>query len=295
LDESFAGADGLPHFVEGYNQLLAVLEMMTPKLILLSPPFAEDLGRPLPDQVEHNRDIEQYTAAIKSIADQRHLPFVDLFHPLVEFKKANPAVRLTHNGILLNESGYWIAAGEIEKQLGLRPEPAQLTLNGDGKILSSHGVKVAAGQPGEKGVKLEVTSEHLPVPAAPAPLAKIAPSMEPAPVVQVTGLAPGDWTLAIDGKPAVTASASQWNSGVDINAGPDVEQVEKLRALFGQRNDLYYRRWRPFNDHSRHWTYIGGDFALYDKEVAIDDQQIAELARPMAHMYSLSKSGSAKP
>jgi hypothetical protein len=89
------------------------------------------------------------------------------------------------------------------------------------------------------------------------------------------------------------ASAAQWNSGVDIAAGPDADQVQKLRAVFGQRNDLYYRRWRPFNDHSRHWTYIGGDYALYDKEVAAEDQQIAELAKPAMHTYTLSKS--AKP
>ncbi len=59
--------------------------------------------------------------------------------------------------------------------------------------------------------------------------------------------------------------------------------------LIGQRNELYYRRWRPFNDHSRHWTYIGGDFAMYDKEVAIDDGRIAELARPASHTYSLAR------
>ncbi len=121
--------------MEGYNSLLGVLEHLTPKLVLLSPPFAENLGRPLPDQVEHNRDVERYTAAIKTIAEQRHLPFVDMFHPLVEAKRANPDICLTHNGILLNESGYWIAAQEIEKQLGLRPEPVHLKVSGDGKVL----------------------------------------------------------------------------------------------------------------------------------------------------------------
>jgi lysophospholipase L1-like esterase len=289
LDESFAGAGGLPHFVEGYNNLLAVLEHLTPKLVLLSPPFAEDLGPPLPDQVEHNRDVEQYTEAIKAIAEQRHLPFVDLFHPLVDAKRANPGIRLTHNGILLNENGYWIAAQEIEKQLGLRPEPAQLKVSGDGEVLSSAGVKAVPAAPAQHGVNLEVTRAYLPAPAAPGPVAKIAALADPAPIIQVTGLTPGDWALAIDGKPAVTASAAQWNSGMDITSGPDNEQVEKLRMLIGQRNDLYYRRWRPFNDHSRHWTYIGGDFALYDKEVAIDDAQIAELARPVRHSYSLTK------
>ncbi|HWE00768.1 MAG TPA: GDSL-type esterase/lipase family protein [Tepidisphaeraceae bacterium] len=295
LDESFAGVDGLPHFVEGYNELLAAMEKLTPRLVLLSPPFAEDLGRPLPDEVEHNRDIERYTAAIKAIADQRHLPFVDLFHPLVEAKRANPAIRLTHNGVLLNESGYWIAAQEIEKQLGLRPEPAQLTVSADGKILSSHGIKVSAVAPENQAIRFEATAANLPAPAVPAPIAKITALMDPAPIIQAAGLAPGDWTLSIDGKASATASAAQWNSGVDITGGPDADQVEKLRTQIAERNDLYYRRWRPFNDHSRHWTYIGGDFALYDKEVAIDDQKIADLARPANHVYSLTRNAGSKP
>jgi len=292
LDESFAGAAGLPHFVQGYNDLLAVLEHLTPRLILLSPPCAEDLGRPLPDQVEHNRDVEQYTAAIKAIAEQRHLPFVDLFHRLVEAKRANPNLQLTHNGILLNDNGYWIAAQEIEKQLGLRPDLVQLKVSSDGKVLSADGVKAAPVDPAQPGLRLEVTRGNLPAPAAPGPIAKLAAFADPAPVMQVTGLAPGDWVLAIDGKPAVTASAEQWNSGVGITTGPDEEQMEKLRVLIGQRNDLYYRRWRPFNDHSRHWTYIGGDFALYDNEVAVDDAQIAELTRPVSHTYVLAKAAS---
>jgi hypothetical protein len=95
--------------------------------------------------------------------------------------------------------------------------------------------------------------------------------------------------LAIDGKPAETASAAQWNSGVAITGGPDAEQLENLRTLIAQRNDLYYRRWRPFNDHSRHWTYIGGDFALYDQQIAAMDQRIAALVRPTGRTYSLSK------
>jgi len=290
LDESFAGPEGLAGFVEGYNQLLAILEKLTPRLVLLSPPFAEDLGRPLPDQVEHNRDAEQYTAAIKAIADERHLPFVDLYHPLVEAKRANPAVRLTHNGILLNESGYWIAAMEIEKQLGLSAGPTHLAVTSDGKVVSSSGLKAGKVEVGPQGVRLDAVGEHLPAPAAPGPIAKVAEAMEPAPVLQVAGLGAGDWVLTIDGKPVATASAAQWNSGVPIAGGPDAEQVEKLRTLVAQRNDLYYRRWRPFNDHSRHWTYIGGDFALYDQAVTIVDQQIADLARPVAHSYSVTPS-----
>ncbi|HWE00813.1 MAG TPA: SGNH/GDSL hydrolase family protein [Tepidisphaeraceae bacterium] len=288
FDESFAGAEGLPHFIEGYNQLLDQLAKLTPKLVLISPTFGEDLGKPLPDEVEHNRDVEQYTAAIKTIAETRHLPFVDLFHPLVEAKRANPEIHFTHNGVLLNDAGYWIAAREIENQLGLHAEPVHVSVTSDGKVLASAGAKVETSEPAG-GLHLKLTDAVLPAPAAPASLAKIAATMEPPPVFQVSGLAPGDWTLSIDGSPAVTASAAQWNSGVAVTQTPDAGQTEKLRQALAQRNDLYYRRWRPFNDHSRHWTYMAGDFGMYDKEIAGVDEKIAGLTQPVAHVYTLAK------
>jgi lysophospholipase L1-like esterase len=52
---------------------------------------------------------------------------------------------------------------------------------------------------------------------------------------------------------------------------------EKLRAAIVQRNEIYYRRWRPFNDHSRHWGFMAKDFKLYDDEVAAQEKVIDEL------------------
>ena len=55
------------------------------------------------------------------------------------------------------------------------------------------------------------------------------------------------------------------------------EAMAKLRSAIVVRNQLFYRRWRPYNDHSRHWGFIGGDFKLYDQEIAAQERRIAEL------------------
>jgi lysophospholipase L1-like esterase len=192
--ESFQGEKGLTRFSDDYKHLLATLSPITPKLILLSPIFHENLGPPLKDPSDHNRSLAQYTAVIAAIAEQQKLPFVDLFQGLSNYKRAHPAERLTSNGITLTDAGYSVVAAEIERQLGL-----------DGKQLTT-----------------------------------------------------------------------------DLT-------VENLRQEIIRRNELFYRRSRPFNDHSRHWTYISGDYALYDRQLADVDQAIAELRRRAAHESSITR------
>ena len=108
----------------------------------------------------------------------------------------------------------------------------------------------------------------------------------------VTGLPSGDYTLKIDGKEILHASAADWQRGVHIAQGSMFDDAEKLRAAIVQRNQLFYRRWRPYNDHSRHWGFIGGDFKLYDKDIADQEQRIAELRNPGTRTYEITRKGS---
>ncbi len=53
--------------------------------------------------------------------------------------------------------------------------------------------------------------------------------------------------------------------------------TEELRRAIVKCNELFYRRWRPFNDHSRHWGFMAKDFQLYDEEVAAQERVIDQL------------------
>src|SRR6266478_4386675 len=71
MNESFDGPQGLAGFIEGYEQLLAKLAPLKARLVVLSPTYHEDLGRPLPDPADQNKNLEQYTAALKKLAAGR--------------------------------------------------------------------------------------------------------------------------------------------------------------------------------------------------------------------------------
>ena len=99
MNESFDGEAGLSHFIDGYNALLDDLAKTGAKIWLIGPNRHEDLGRPLSDPGEHNKQLKMYTDAIAKIAGKRGYGFVDLFVLL----PSEP--RLTDNGIHFTDQG----------------------------------------------------------------------------------------------------------------------------------------------------------------------------------------------
>jgi lysophospholipase L1-like esterase len=114
MNESYAGPQGVDPFSQQLDRMLDMLSRTQARIILLSPIRHEDLGRPLPDPAEHNRNLRLYVDAIARIAARRSYDFVNLFD--LAGSKDQP---LTENGIHLNDRGYRAATWAIERALGL--------------------------------------------------------------------------------------------------------------------------------------------------------------------------------
>ncbi len=199
---------------------------------------------------------------------RRKVHFIDLFHPLEAAKLAEPTVRLTTNGLLLTRAGYAIAAKATEEQLGLPPRRWQVHVDWTGKIVACEGVKIKALEGAATSLRFEAVAAILPV-AEPAE----------ANMLRITGLPPGKYRLKVDGQEILQASAAEWAT-VSTSAKARLSLTPKNCTALVLRNQTFYRRWRPYNDHSRHWTYIDIDFKLYDVEIAKEEQHIAELRKP---------------
>jgi lysophospholipase L1-like esterase len=274
-NESFAGPAGLPAFLRGMDHLLDQLAPLKARVVILSPTFHEDLGRPFPDPAAHNRSLGQYTAALAKLAARRKLRFVDLFHPLADYKKFRPRDQLTTNGLLPNARGYWLIAAWVDEQLAGETGTWEIEVEWTGKVRSARGAKVARVHAGADSLRFDILPERLP---APWPGQMVEGRID-LPMLVVRGLAPGKYALKVGGREVERRDAAEWKDGV-VPDDPSWSQAEKLRAAIVKKNKLFYRRWRPFNDHERHWTYIGGDFKLYDAEVAREEAVIARLRRP---------------
>jgi lysophospholipase L1-like esterase len=122
---SAAGLDSSRRlFLEGYQGLIDRVRADSGdslrEIVLVSPPPLENLGAPLPDQVQNNQNLASFRDGIRELAAKNGIRFVDLFAALGgdDFKGtvANPA--LTDNGVQYSEAGLGVIAREIVKGLG---------------------------------------------------------------------------------------------------------------------------------------------------------------------------------
>ena len=93
-----------------------------PRLVLVGPTAAEDLGDPnLPSASEHNERLRVATRAMAAAADEYNVPFVDLFTPTVaRFAEGDD---LTLNGVHLAEAGNRVVGRMLAEALvGALPE-----------------------------------------------------------------------------------------------------------------------------------------------------------------------------
>lgn len=274
-NESFEGEAGLAGFLQGLGDLLKQLKPLNARVVILSPTFHEDLGRPFPDPQPHNRQLQQYVAALDKWAADQKLDFIDLYQPLAQCKKAHPLQPLTTNGLLPNAAGYWAIAQAIDQKFFSRGLGWQVELDQAGKGLNLVNAKVGQIKASPGYLQFALTPDHLPI--LPQPGNEKATA---GPRLRIAGLTPGTYLLRIQGKDWQTASASDWQSGLDLKLDPGLEQAEKYRREVIKKNELCLRRWRPFNDHERHWGFIGGDFKLYDAQIAAQEKALDALRRP---------------
>ncbi len=120
-NESFEGEKGLPRFVRGLNTLLDALAPAKARVVLLSPMRQGNMGAPLPNPAQHNKDLRLCADAIRDVAKKRGAMFVDLYDL---FGDPAHVKGVTENGIHLTSDGYRWSAPLLARGLGL-PAPTQ--------------------------------------------------------------------------------------------------------------------------------------------------------------------------
>jgi lysophospholipase L1-like esterase len=292
-NESYAGEAGLDGFLAGLDVLLAALDETGARIVFIGPPPHEDLGRPLPDPAEHNRNLKLYSDAIGRVAAKRGAPFVNLFELLGKLQPAAGAP-LTDNGIHLTAYGYWRVAALIEQALGLPERRWKIEIDAARGNIAARGTVVSGATFSPTGVRFVAHDVQLPLPPPPddAPSESLAVSPR---IVRAFDLPEGTYALTIDGRPAASGTRRQWLDGIAIGGGPQREQAERLRAATLEKNQLSFHRWRPQNV-----TYLFGfrkheqgnnavEIPRFDPLVAEREAAIRGLCVPIEHEYQLVK------
>lgn len=111
FNESFAGPAGLARFREDYPAFMELYATRygaggKARFILVSPVAYENANLPLrPDGTTENANLQRYADAIRRVAEERNLPFIDLFTPTLELFNREKGLQFTENGAHLNEAG----------------------------------------------------------------------------------------------------------------------------------------------------------------------------------------------
>ncbi len=302
MADSFAGEAGLSPFEQGLNRLLNAIDSTRSRIVLLSPVAHARLGPPLPDPAEHNHQLALYRDVIKRVARERAIGFVDLFDFFVHLDEhaGSPSAKtpkaFSDDGIHLTQEGYWEAAMFLTGQLtpGLQDRSHKLVIGSDGEIVTQEHTRASNVTKTAGGYRFELTDTTLPLPVPRRNLEPVGSSHDGR-RISFLKLAPGRYSLTVDGLPLVAADATAWKNGVSVNRGPEVVQVEALRAAIKRKNVLFFDRWRPQNN-----TYLFGfrkheqgnnavEIPQFDPLVAEQEALIARLKKPVRHVYELTR------
>ncbi len=300
-NESFAGREGLPHFLDGLKVLLDTVAQTKARVVLLSPLREEDLGRPLPDPTEQNKRLELYTAALKQVAAERKYEFIDLFSTLVPAAKPAAEQALTDDEQHLTAVGYFHLAEAVDTICHGPAAKWRLTLHVPDGHVSVVGAGTNVTDVNREGstVRWTITDDSLPLPI-PATPANASYRFLSDRTIRVLGLPTGRYQLKIDGQKVLMATATELAGGVPIRRGPSFDRAEELRRAINLKNELYFNRWRPQNV-----TYLflfrageqgrnAVEIPKFDPLIADAEKLIAELRVPQPNAYELSRVEEAK-
>ena len=284
--EAQEGEAGLAGFTEGLAKLLDKVDQLGARAILLSPiPVLS--AESAETMAKQNAMLEIYASAIAKLASERGKRYIDLYNPI---QAVSSKAALTDNGIHLNEAGYYQLATTLEQSLGLGPRYQPATISVANNTAQGTG-PVKVRQPNDSDATLTFTLDegYLPLPR-PVDDKGIADS---GPVLKITGLKKGFYSLTADKVPLITASAKEWETGVALNQGGLFIQARELQQMILKKNDLFYFQYRPLNT-----TYILG-FRSYEQGrhvKGLEEQsilikwlegQIAVYRKPLTRVYQL--------
>ncbi len=137
--ESLDGLARLPEFTAACHRLLDEFAARTVRIVLVSPILFEKPASPtVPDLTPHNADVRAYADALRTIAKQRGLLFVDLCTAL----PAGAAPARTDNGIHLTPAGLDAVAAAVTRELGVTvtgpaPQPLREAISEKNRLWAS--------------------------------------------------------------------------------------------------------------------------------------------------------------
>jgi hypothetical protein len=293
-------------YVRSQAEIAKVLEANGARVAFLTPQPIED-KRPDPDKDVRNESLRRFSDGLKEVAAKTGASFVDQFDPYMTMllrERPNKPEGFVGGGDAVHPGpiGQTVMAWAILKGLGAQPVVSRAEIDAKaGKVSGASGCRVENLKAANGGVSFERVDDALPMPIDPRAEAalKLAPVLEDLDQyeLRVSGLAPGNYEVAIDGQAATKATADELAKGVNLAdaGGPITEQAREVLKLVFDKNNEYFHRWREVQLYEFPKWAKGGEIeakrteelARLDKEIAAREEQIDQARRVRPHRFEI--------
>jgi len=245
-------------YARSQTEIVKVLAKHGARVALLTPQPIEE-RRADPDQDVRNQSLRKFSDGLKEIGAKNQALFVEQFDPymaiMLKARATNPQAAIGGgDAVHPGPAGHTLMAWAILKGLSA---PALVSL-AEVNVTDAKQPKVTAAEKclltnlkfdqGTLGFDRLDDALPMPVDARAEPALKLAPVLDDLSRydLKVTGLAPGDYELTVDGEAAATVTAEDLAKGYNLTAcaGPITKQAQAVLALVFKKNDVYFERWR---------------------------------------------------
>lgn len=251
-NESFAGEAGLADFQANVGKFIDGLLSKQfngespSRLVLVSPIPQEQVG-PLPDPKARNAQIATYVFAMKKVADEKSIPFLNIFDGVLALMKEAPEIKLTFNGVHLTEYGDWAVAQVMYRALGapIFAENAQESKDGSGYAWRSTATSVELVGHEDMAAFEFAFAAAMPRP----PQERAHPSLMKYQTTITKAGVPRDaeFDIVVDGASQGRVTGTELGKGVALKSGSAVALFETIRQDTIRKNRLFFDRWRAVN------------------------------------------------
>jgi len=308
MNDSYSGRteEAYPPFIRAETKIVRVLKDHGVRVALLTPQAMEGSGPP-PDLDGGNKALKIFSNGIKDVAAKTGVPFVDQYNPYlaicVSAHAAKPHELLYRNGgdrIHPSALGQTIQAWIILKALGASSLVSRAEINSATKtIVAAKACRIEKLTVADGVMSFDRSDDALPMPIAP----EAAPALKLAPILadlnryelQITGLAPGSYELSIDSEAVAKLTAAELAKGWNLaaSAGPITQQGQELLKQIGEKDELFYSRWRKVQLFEvPEWTQKPAgmrtaELARLEQKIAEVENHIERSRQPHPHHFEL--------
>ena len=282
--------------IAGQNQIVQQLKAAGIRPIMLTSSAVEK-NEQGDDLVGYNQTLEQFAAGDAAVAAKAGIPFADQFHPFVDainrLRSINPSLRLSGDAVHPGNAGHLMMADSILTGLNAPALVSSATLSArHGSVVSTVGAyitNVVAMKNGGLSFQRRDRALVFPIEPAARPILQLVPVADDLDryMLQIIDLAPGEYTVSVNGVTISRFSAAQLADGVNLSyydSPLSAPGMEILKHVYN-KNNLYFNRWRNVQLANPAPADQQVQLTSLDRQIADEERQINSFRHPAVFQF----------